>query len=100
MKKIIKILLISFATLTLVANNVVFQYIEKSYIVSFDDQDEEKGKSEKNNAEEKVKEYFSSIFNTTIQSFIFNSQANYLIINTNKPSSISIDVELLPPNFS
>jgi hypothetical protein len=100
MKTFIQILLISFATLTLVANNVVFQYIEKSSLVAFDDQDEEEGKSEKNNSEEKVKEYFSSVFNTTIQSFIVNSKANYLITNTNKLPSISMDVELLPPNFS
>ncbi len=100
MKRFIQILLISLSTLILVANNVVLQYVEKYSIVTFDDQDGEEGKTDKNNSEEKAKEYFNSIFTTTIQNSAVNLSANYLTTNNNRLPSISIDVELLPPNFS
>jgi hypothetical protein len=99
MKKFLQILLISFASLILVANNVVLQYIEKSAVVVFDDQDGEEGKTEKNNSEEKVKEYFSLIFNTTTRYSAASLSANFLIKNINRLPTISIDVEILPPNF-
>jgi hypothetical protein len=100
MKRFIQILLISLSTLILVANNVVLQYVEKYSIVTFEDQDGEEGKTDKNNSEEKAKEYFNSIFTTTIQNSPVNLSANYLTTNNNQLPSISIDVELLPPNFS
>jgi hypothetical protein len=98
MKRFIQILLISLSTLILVANNIVFQYIEKSSIVAFDDQDGEEGKTEKNNTEEKAKEYLSSIFINSIQCSVINATISFLITNNDQLPSISLDVELLPPN--
>jgi hypothetical protein len=100
MKPFFQILLISFTTFVLMANNVVLQYVEKSSIVAFDDQDSEEGKTEKNNSEEKVKDYFSSNFANSIQYSTANLTANYLFIYINQLPSISLEVELLPPNFS
>ncbi len=98
MKRFIQILLITLSTLILVANNTVLQYVEKFSIAAFDDQDGEEGKTDKNNSEEKAKEYCSPIYSTTIRYSAINLGTNYLIANNNQLPSISIDVELLPPN--
>jgi hypothetical protein len=98
MKRFIQILLISLSTLILVANNTVLQYVEKFSIAAFDDQDGEEGKTDKNNSDEKAKEYCSSIYTTTVRYSGINLGTNYLIANNNQLPFISIDVELLPPN--
>jgi hypothetical protein len=98
MKHFLQILLISLATLILVANNVVFQYVEKYSIVAFEDQDGEEGKTDKNNSEEKAKEYFSSIYTNSIQYSVTNISTIFLITNNDQLPSIWLDVELLPPN--
>ncbi len=100
MRNFIQILLISLATFILVANNVVLQYVEKYSIVAFEDQDGEEGKTDKNNSEEKAKEYFSSIFTNSFNYSVSVITTSFLIINNHQLPSISIDVELLPPNFS
>jgi hypothetical protein len=99
MKRFIQILLISLSTLILVANNIVFQYIEKSSIVAFDDQDGEEGKTEKNNTEEKAKEYLNSIFINSILYPATNYTTSFLITNNDQLPSIFLDVELLPPTL-
>jgi hypothetical protein len=100
MKRFVQILLISLSTLILVANNTVLQYVENYSIVTLDGQDGEEGKTDKNNFEEKAKEFFSSIYTTTIQYSSVSLNTNYLISNNNRLPFVSIDVELLPPNFS
>ncbi len=99
MKHFIKILLFSFATLILVANNVVIQYVENYSIVAFDDQDGEEGKTEKNSSEEKAKEYFGSIFTASLQNSATNKCISFFIKNNDQLPSIALDVELLPPNI-
>jgi hypothetical protein len=99
MKRFFQILLISFATLLLVANNVVLQYQEKYSIEAFEDQDdEEESKSEKTGSEEKIKE-FINLSNSPV--FTYKEIANklvFILINEDQLPSISLDVELLPPN--
>jgi hypothetical protein len=99
MRHFIQILLISLSTLILVANNTLFQYVEKSSILAFEDQDGEEGKTEKNNSEEKAKEYFSSVFFNTLPYSAINASTSFLIPNNNQLPSISLEVELLPPNL-
>jgi hypothetical protein len=99
MKRFIQILLISLSTCILVANNTVFQYIEKSSIAAFEDQDGEEGKTEKNSSEEKAKEYFNSLFFNSPPYSGINTNASFLIIDNHQLPSISLDVELLPPNI-
>jgi hypothetical protein len=100
MKKLLPILIISFATLVLVANNVILQYVEKSCVVAFDNQDDdEESKSEKNDEVQKVKEFLTISFNSSFQ-YKNSYQKNVFIFFINKQLPfVSIDVELLPPNF-
>jgi hypothetical protein len=100
MKRFIQILLILLSTLILVANNTVLQYVENYSIAAFEDQDGEEGKSEKNSSEEKAKEYLSSIFTSSLNYSACNISTRFLIMDNNKLPSISIDVELLPPNVA
>lgn len=100
MKQFLQILFISFATLVLVANNVVLQYVEKSSITAFDKQDDEESKSEKNDGEENVKEYFNVTNGPVFAYKAIENKPFFIIMNEDQLPSISLDVELLPPNFS
>jgi hypothetical protein len=101
MKKFLQIVIISFATLVLVANNVVIQYLEKASIVAFDDQDDnEESKSEKNDTEQKVKDFLNIINNTTLTYKLVATKTSFFLFDNNQLPSISLDVELLPPNLS
>jgi predicted DNA binding CopG/RHH family protein len=101
MKKFLQILIISFATLVLVANNVVFQYEEKTSIVAFDDQDDnEESKSEKNDTEQKVKDFLNIINSTTFTYKFTATKTSFFLFDNNQLPSILLDVELLPPNLS
>ena len=100
MKRFIQILLISLSTLILVANNVVFQYVEKTCIIAIDDQDGEEGKTDKNDFEEKAKEYVNTIFANSPHHLSNIANSSFLITHNDQLPSISIDVELLPPNLS
>jgi hypothetical protein len=84
----------------LVANNMVLQYVGKANIEFVDDQDDEESKSEKNDEQQKVKEFLSLVGNPVFQYKTALSKSRFVQFDINLLPSILLDVELLPPNFS
>jgi hypothetical protein len=99
MFRFLRILFLSLTTLILVANNVVIQYMEKSSVSIFEDQDDD-NETKKNDVDQKVKEFVPSINNSFIKPNSLQSKKLFFVSNNQQLPYISIDVDLLPPNLS
>jgi hypothetical protein len=103
-KKYLQILLISFATFFVVANNIVLQYNDHlSKMQCADQTDDEDAKSEKTSAldeNEQTKAFCHLHSFSTFSSTQITTKTSYLNCHNNQLPSIALDVELLPPNFS